>query len=253
MRLKPTTALLAFLVPFGALHCSDPGRTDSTLLDSLERVWAPAGEGQQEQTPVPENCRSVAVQRHVRVADTSGEASCLFDGASSQLACRTALGRSGEVTISDFASLSDFVEAGHSLGKITSLRELRRRGDSVWVTNHEYDELGRLVRSREERSEGELVYNYSDFDAAGRPRQALPTRATQQAFGCDAAPMAIEYSTARVSYRYQLSGGCGLTDYSVVEHYDVLGNRVRVERTNLEGAETTFEASAPLSTLLVCD
>jgi len=246
MRLDPTTALLALLVPLGGLHCSDPDRADSTLLE-LER----AGAAPVQLTPA--HCRSLASQRQVRVGGASGESSCQFDALSSQLACRTALGREGEISTSDFASPSDFVEAARALGKVTSLREVRRNGDSRWVTSHEYDELGRLVRSREERSEGELVYNYSDFDAAGRPRQALPTRATQQAFGCDAAPMAIEYSTARVSYRYQLSGGCGLTDYSVVEHYDVLGNRVRVERTNLEGAETTFEASAPLSTLLVCD
>ena len=36
-------ALIALLAPLAALGCSDPGRSDSTLLDELERIWAPSG------------------------------------------------------------------------------------------------------------------------------------------------------------------------------------------------------------------
>jgi hypothetical protein len=251
MRHETTTVLLALLVPLASTSCSDPGRSDSTLLDTLERVWAPAG--QESALPVGANCRSVAVQRSVRVNGASGESSCQFDRASSELACRTGLGRSGELTTSSFASPSDFVEAAHTLGKVTSLRELRRQGDSEWISNHEYDELGRLLRSRERRPEGELVYSYSDYDDAGRPRQALPTRATQQAWDCEAAAIDIEYAAATVSYHYQPPGGCGTREYSIVEQYDALGNRVRVERSGADGVETTFEASAPLATQTVCD
>jgi len=38
------------------------------------------------------------------------------------------------LTTSEFASASDFVEGARSLGKVTSLRELRRQGDGIWVT-----------------------------------------------------------------------------------------------------------------------
>jgi len=251
MRLETTTALLALLVPLGSLNCSDPGRSDATLLDTLERVWAPAG--RESALPVTDNCRSVAAQRNVRVGGASGESSCQFDRAGAQLACRTALGRSGEILTSSFASPSDFVEAAHTLGKVTSLREVRRRGDSEWITSHEYDELGRLVRSREQRLGGELIYSYGDFDDAGRPRQALPARATQQAWDCEAAAIDIEYGADSVSYHYQPPGGCGLRDYSIVEHYDGSGNPMRIERISADGVETTFKASAPLATQTVCD
>src|SRR5687767_11307536 len=224
MRLEPTSALLALLVPLGTLTCSDPDRADSTLLDSLERVWAPVG----QLTPAPEHCRSVASRQSVRVAGASGESSCRFDAASSQLACRMALGQSGELTTTDFASPSDFIEAAHALGKVTSLREVRRSGDSRWVTSHEYDELGRLIRSSEERPGGDRVYSYRDFDAEGRPRQGLPTRATTYTWGCEVAPFTIEYGDAigTVSYRYAASAACDQPGYSVIEQYDVLANRV---------------------------
>jgi hypothetical protein len=197
----------------------------------------------------------VASQRSVRVGAASGESSCRFDAESSALSCRTALGQDGELTTSEFASAYDFVEGGRSLGKVTSVREVRRQGDGTWVTSHEFDELGRLVRSREQRAEGDLVYAYRDFDAAGRPQQAAPTRETLAAWGCEAAPFSIEYDDAArsVSYRYAASARCDRAGYSVIERFDVLGNRVSIERSAVDGSETTFEAGAPSSTQTVCD
>jgi hypothetical protein len=258
MRLDTTTALLALLVPLGALSCSDPARSDSSLIDQLERVWAPSGQTElapPELTPPPSNCRSVASQRSVRVGGTSGESRCQFDAASSELSCRTALGQGGELTTAEFASASDFVEAARSLGKVTSLRELRREGDGTWVIRHDFDELGRLVGSREQRAEGDVVYTYRDFDAAGRPRQATPTRETLTTWGCEMAPFSVEYDDAArsVSYRYAASARCDRAGYSVIERYDVLGNRVSIERTGVDGSETTFEAGSPASTQTVCD
>lgn len=258
MRLDTTTALLALLVPLGALSCSDPGRSDSSLIDQLERVWAPAGQTEiapPELSLPPANCRSVASQRTVRVGAASGESSCQFDATSAELSCRTALGRDGELTTSEFASASDFVEGARSLGKVTSLREVRRQGDVTKVTSHDFDELGRLVRSREQRAEGDVVYTYRDFDAAGRPRQALPTRDTLAAFGCEVAPFSLEYDDAArsVSYRYAASARCDRPGYSVIERYDAFGNRVSVERSSVEGSELTFEAASPASTQTVCD
>jgi hypothetical protein len=233
MRLEPTAALLALLVPLGSLNCSDPERADSTLLGELERVWAPSGQ-LTPLTPLPAHCRAVASQRQVRVAGASGEARCQFDAASAQLACRTALGHDGELTTSEFASSSDFVEAAHALGKVTSLREVRRSGDSRWVTSHEYDELGRLIRSREERAGGDRVYSYRDFDAQGRPRQALPTRDTIYAWGCEVVPFTIEYgdATGTVSYRYAASAACDQPGYSIIEQYDALAPHQRRGQRN---------------------
>jgi len=258
MRLDTTTALLALLVPLGPLSCSDPGRSDSSLIDQLERVWAPSGQTElapPELTPPPANCRSVPAQRSVRVGATSGESSCQFDAASSELACRTALGQTGELTTSEFASASDFVEGARSLGKVTSLRELRRQGDGIWVTSHDFDELGRLVLSREQRAEGDVVYTYRDFDDAGRPQQATPTRETLAVWGCEVAPFSVEYDDAArsVSYRYAASARCDRAGYSVIERYDPLGNRVSSERTGAEGSQTTFEAGPPATTQTVCD
>jgi hypothetical protein len=205
--------------------------------------------------PPPANCRSVATQRSVRVGAASGESSCQFDAASAQLSCRTALGQSGELTTSEFASAYDFVEGARSLGKVTSLRELRREGPDTWLTSHEFDELGRLVRSSEQRAEGDVVYMYRDFDDAGRPRQASPTRETLAAWGCEVAAFSIEYDDAArsVSYRYAASARCDRPAYSQIERYDVLGNRVSIERSGADGSELTFEAGSPASTQTVCD
>ena len=258
MRLETTTALLALLVPLGAPGCSDPGRSDSSLIDQLERVWAPSGQTElapPELTPPPANCRTVAAQRSVRAGALSGESNCQFDAASSELSCRTALGARGELTTREFASSADFVEGARTMGKVTSLRELRRDGEGTWITSHDFDELGRLVRSREQRAEGEVVYTYGDFDGAGRPRQATPTRETLAAWGCEVAPFSVEYDDAArsVSYRYAASTRCDRAAHSVIERYDVLGNLVSSERAGTDGSELTFEAGSPASTQTVCD
>jgi hypothetical protein len=251
MRLRHTPALLAFLGTLGALNCSDPGNGDSNLLDELERIWAPAGAEPRDLTP--ENCRNVAVQRHVRVGEASGESSCQFDASTSSLSCRTALGSSGELTTTEFASLSDFIEAGRSRGKVTSSREVRTAGKREIVTEHEYDELGRLIVRREARPEGDIVYSYADFDDAGRPRSAQPTPATLEQWGCAAAPLTIEYGDARVRYQYRPAAGCGGTEYSVVERFDVSGNLIQSERFSPAGVEVMFEAGVPSATQLFCD
>ncbi|MEY2931808.1 MAG: hypothetical protein RL033_2557 [Pseudomonadota bacterium] len=251
MRLRHTPALLAFFGTLGALNCSDPGSSDSSLLVELERIWAPSESVQTDLTP--ENCRNVALQRTVRFGEASGEASCQFDASTAQLSCRTALGRTGEVTTNEFASLSDFIEAGHSPGKVTSLSEVRTLGRREIVTRHEYDELGRLILRREARPEGDIVYTYADFDESGRPRSAQPTPVTLEQWGCSVAPMTIEYGDVRVRYQYRPAAGCSQSDYSIVERFDVSGNLVQIERFSPAGVETLFEASAPAATQLLCD
>jgi hypothetical protein len=254
MRRTPTPALLAALLPLASLHCSDPERGDSALLDQLERIWAPSGQEQEQLTP-PSNCRSVASQRGVRSAGSSGQSSCQFDAETSELECRTALGQRGEISTSEFASLHDFVEAAHSLGKVTSLREVRGQGDQALVTSHDYDELGRLIRSRENRDQGEFVYGFSNFDAAGRPRTAQPSRATLATWGCEAAAYSIEYDdpARRVRQQYEASARCDTPAYSIVQRYDALGSLVQTQRESAEGIETLFEAGAPTTTATICE
>ncbi len=184
--------------------------------------------------------------------EASGEASCQFDASTAQLSCRTALGRTGEITINEFASLSDFIEAGRSPGKVTSLSEVRTLGRREIVTRHEYDELGRLILRREARPEGDIVYTYADFDESGRPRSAQPTPVTLEQWGCSVAPMTIEYGDVRVRYQYRPAAGCG-NEYSVVERFDGSGNLVQVDRFSPAGVETLFEASAPVASQLLCD
>jgi hypothetical protein len=253
MRHRPTRALLALLAPLGTFGCSDPAQGDSPLLDQLERVWAPSGQG--VLAPAPKGCRSVVSQRSVRVAGADGESSCQFDSATSQLRCRTALGRSGEIMVSEFASVADFVEAGEALGKVTSLREVRHVEGTALVTSHQFDELGRLIGSTEERPEGDVVYTYADFDAAGRPRQAVPSRATRDAWGCEAPPFALRYDDAArtLRYQYQPAAHCDQPGYSVLERFDLFGQRMRLERESPAGVETTFEAGAPAATQTLCE
>jgi hypothetical protein len=246
--------LAALLAPLAALSCSDPGRGDSGLLDELERMWAPTSAEPAEAAvdPTPPGCRTVAVQRNVRVGATSGASSCQFEPGSAVFSCRTALGHSGEATSSEFASLSDFIEAGRLRGKVTSLREVRTLGKRQSVTQHEYDDLGRLLTRHELRPEGDVVYRFADYDDLGRPRSAQPTRATLEQWACAAAPMTIEYGEARVRYQYRPPASCNLSEYSVVERFDVTGNLVRIERFSPAGVETLFEADAAAATQLLC-
>jgi hypothetical protein len=255
MRLGNTTALLAFLAPLCGLSCSDPGRSDSNLLDELERIWSPSGAEPAEPAidTTPENCRNVAVQRTVRVGQSSGESSCQFDAATSLYSCRTALGAKGEVTSSEFASLADFIEAGRTRGKVTSLREVRTLGKRVIVTRHEYDDLGRLVLRHESRPEGDVVYTYGDYDDAGRPRTGQPTTATLEQWGCSVAPLTIEYGDTRVRYQYVPATGCNSSPYSLVERFDVTGNLQQIERYSPAGMESLFEADTASATQLLCD
>lgn len=256
MSFRHTTALLALLGPLTALSCSDPGRSDSNLLDELERLWTPSGAEpgmDSAAAPVPESCRNVAAQRQVRVGEASGEASCEFVASTSLFSCRLALGASGELFTSEYASLSDFIEAGRARGKVTSLREVRKMGRRETTIRHEYDELGRLIARHEARPEGDVVFTYSDHDELGRPRAAQPTALTLEQWGCSVAPLTIEYGEQRVRYQYRPAAACRESEYSIVERFDSSGNLLRTERFSPAGVETLFEADAPTATQLVCD
>jgi len=253
MRLRHTPALLGLLVPMGTFACSDANIVNPRLVDLIEHNAGPMNSPMTELSAAPEGCRSVASASAVRLGGTTGDMRCNFDEATAQLACRTAAGDLSQTTTSEFASVSDFVEAA-ILGKVTSLREVRQEGGTTSIVSHEFDELGRLVKSSEERALGNVVYSYGDFDALGRPQSAQPNAATRATFGCDAPPLSIEYSdeVGTVAFHHLLPSACGSADFSLVEYYDLLGNRVRVERDGADGSETRFEASA-LSAQVACE
>ena len=253
MRLRHTPALLGLLVPMGTFGCSDANLVNPKLVDLIEHNASPMNSPMTELSAPPEGCRSLAAASSVRVGSTTGDMRCNFDEATAQLACRTAAGDLSQTTTSQFASVSDFVEAA-VLGKVTSLREERLQDGATSVVSHEFDELGRLVRSSEERALGNVVYSYGDYDDLGRPQSALPSAATRAAWSCDAPPLAIEYGdeVGTVAFHHLLPGACAGADFSVTEYYDVLGNRVRIERDGAEGLETSFEGT-PLSAQVACE
>jgi hypothetical protein len=253
MRLRHTTALLGLLVPMGTFACSDANLVNPKIVDLIEHNGSPMNSPMTELSPAPEGCRSVASASSVRVGDTAGDMRCNFDEATAQLACRTAAGDLNQMTTSQFASTADFVEAA-ALGKVTSLREERLQDGTTSVVSHEFDELGRLVRSREERALGNVVYQYGDYDVLGRPQSASPSAATRAAWECDAPPLVIEYGdeVGTIAFHHLLPGACQGADFSVIEYYDPLGNRVRIERDGADGLETRFEGT-PLSAQVACE
>jgi len=237
----------------GTFGCSDANLVNPKLVDLIEHNASPMNSPMTELSAPPEGCRSLAAASSVRVGRTTGDMRCNFDEATAQLACRTAAGDLSQTTTSQFASVSDFVEAA-VLGKVTSLREERLQDGATSVVSHEFDELGRLVRSTEERALGNVVYSYGDYDDLGRPQSALPSAATRAAWSCDAPPLAIEYGdeVGTVAFHHLLPGTCAGADFSVTEFYDLLGNRVRIERDGAEGLETSFEGT-PLSAQVACE
>jgi hypothetical protein len=237
----------------GTLACSDANLVNPKIVDLIEHNGSPMNSPMTELSAAPEGCRSLASASSVRLGSTTGDMHCSFDEATSQLACRTAAGDLSQTTTSDFASVSDFVEAA-GLGKVTSLRDVRTENGATNVITHEFDELGRLVRSSEERALGNVVYSYGDYDDLGRPQSAQPSAATSATWSCDAPPLAIEYSDelGTVAFHHLLPAACGTPDFSLIESYDLLGNRVRIEQDGADGLETRFEGT-PLAAQVACD
>src|SRR5690606_13809907 len=105
--------------------------------------------------------------------------------------CELSAGSRRISSVTEYASLADFIEAGHTLGKSTSLAETRVENGKTRRTRHRYDELGRLVRSIEAAHDVTTVTAYADYDAQGRPRFAVSTR-SGAADDCDTWQTSIE-------------------------------------------------------------
>jgi hypothetical protein len=203
----------------------------------------------------PEGCRSFATLGRIDVGAGAEELRCGFDAGSAEQRCEWSAGGARASSITEYASPADFVEAGHTLGKLTSLSETFVENGRERRVRHRYDELGRLVRSLEEAPGRSRVTAYADYDADGRPR-----RATEETSGgvddCGVWLVSIEYAdaTRTVSRRTRPRepGRCGFTERTLVERFDGAGNRVSVVAADGAGVRDSFVAHHASSTARVC-
>jgi hypothetical protein len=201
-------------------------------------------------------CRSFAALGDVRVADQPGALSCRFDAATSEHRCEIATEQARLSSVTEYASLADFVEAGHSVGKLTSLRETRNEGKDVHHTQYQYDELGRVVRSVEEGQGMTRVTRYSDYDTAGRPRHARTEPLGGDESGCAVHLVSIEYSDASRTVvsrsRSSAPERCGFDERTVIERYDGVGNRISVDAADGGGIASLYRAPSASKIERVC-
>jgi hypothetical protein len=205
--------------------------------------------------PDPEGCRSFATLASVDVGDSTGELRCRFDVASAEHRCELSLGGGFTSTVTEYASLADFVEAGHTLGKHTSLVETRIEKGQLHRLRHGYDELGRLVRSVDDSPGQTVVTRYFDHDGEGRPQRATSAAGGAEG-GCHEWLETIEYAEdhATVSRRSRARDPerCGFGERTLVERYDGAGNRVGAVSADAAGIGASFVARHPTATERVC-
>lgn len=251
---RTTSALLAVLASLATLHCSSAELEGASGGGSLAPVDV-TPLAFTDATSAAEGCRNLPASVSVRLGAVSGSSSCRFDTGAVALNCQLSAGRLSKSTSSEYASVEDFVEAGHTLGKITSLRDVETTNAGERVTSHAYDELGRLARSTQTDASGSRVYHYGAYDDEGRPHSALPDTATLAAAPCEAPALAIDYDDqlGRVVFHYQPGAECFEPDFRVLEQYDAFGNLQRVERQFEAASETTFVASTAGDLQAICD
>jgi YD repeat-containing protein len=204
--------------------------------------------------PDPAGCRSFATLGSVDVGRQTGELRCAFDAASSEHRCEMMAGGERVSSVTEYASLADFIEAGHTVGKATSLGERHVENGETRRTSHHYDELGRLVRSIEETGARRTVIAYADYDAQGRPQRAR-ARSTGED-DCGAWVTQIEYSDALRSVarrsRPEHPERCGFTESTLVERYDGAGHRVQIDTADGAGVARSFVARGASASVRVC-
>ncbi|HWO13544.1 MAG TPA: hypothetical protein VNN80_28780 [Polyangiaceae bacterium] len=202
----------------------------------------------------PEGCRSFAALGAVLVNDTPGRQRCAFDPARAEQRCEIAAGGEHLSSVTEYASLADFVEAGRHVGKVTGLGETYEEAGEKRRVSYRYDELGRLLRRVEEALDGTSVTWYADYDAVGRPRRA--TTEHEGADECNAWVAQIEYSdlerTVVERSRPRDAARCGFAERTRLERYDAAGNRVSVEAADGGGMERLFATHRAESTTRVC-
>jgi hypothetical protein len=238
---RPALAAFALFAPLFGSHCRAP---DARQVPASEVISD------------SDACRSFAALGEVRIADRPGALSCRFDATTSEHRCEIATEQDRLSSVTEYASLADFVEAGHSVGKRTSLRETRTEGAVVHHVQYHYDELGRVVRSVEDERGATRVMRYSDYDAAGRPRHGRSEPLGADESGCGWRVLSFEYSdaTRTVLQRSRSSDPerCGFDEQTVIERYDAVGNRISVDAADGGGVASSYRASSAFRTERVC-
>jgi hypothetical protein len=236
---RHTSALFALLaaLPLG-LHCRGPEAAPSVGVEVANE----------------QGCRSFAALGSVRVNDVPGSQRCVFDAARAEHRCELSVGGERSSSVTEYASLADFVEAGQHVGKITSLSELVEEGGQRRRVSYRYDELGRVSRRIEEHAGRTNVTRYADYDDVGRPRRA--TLALGGDPECGSWVAHIQYSdperTVLERARPQDPERCGFGERTRVERYDAAGNRVSVETADGGGMARLFATRRADSTARVC-
>jgi hypothetical protein len=239
---RPALAALTLFAPL--LLCSHCRAPDARQAPGSEVVSDPDG------------CRSFAALGDVRVDDRPGELSCRFDAATSEHRCDITTEQTRLSSVTEYASLADFVEAGHRVGKQTSLSETRTEGGIVHHVRHHYDELGRVVRSVEEAHGTALVTRYSEYDAEGRPRRGRTEPLGGDDSGCGVRLVSFEYSDAARSVLQRSRPAdpqrCGFDERTVIERYDAAGNRISADAADGGGVASLYRAPSAARTERVC-
>jgi YD repeat-containing protein len=218
------------------------------------RVSEPASDSAGVLVSDPDGCRSFASLGGVSLGESPGEQRCRFDPVAAEHRCDIDV--SGELvsSVTQYASLADFVEAGRALGKVTSLAETRVEDGEPRRIAHRYDELGRLVRRLDEGRSTTTRTTFADHDAHGRPRQATEESSGQRT-PC-VVRVDIEYRDAeRTVLRHSRPAEperCGFSQQTVIERYDAAGNRVSIEAADGAGVERRFATHRTAATERVC-
>jgi hypothetical protein len=188
------------------------------------------------------------------VGESTGEQRCRFDPVAAEHRCDIEVGGDIVSSVSEYASLADFVEAGRALGKVTSLAETRVEQGEPRRISHRFDELGRLVRSLDEGRSETTRTTFADYDAQGRPRRASQESAGQR-LPC-VVQVSIEYRdherTVLRRSRPADAERCGFAERTVIERYDAAGNRVSIEAADGAGVERRFATHRTAATERVC-
>jgi YD repeat-containing protein len=202
----------------------------------------------------PDGCRSFATLGGVDVGEQAGALRCRFDAESAEHRCEVLVDGEFASSVTEYASLADFVEAGHTLGKQTSLAETRVEKGQTRRLSYRYDELGRLVRSLDEAPGLRRVTVFADHDEQGRPRSATAESGDED--DCGGWLVRIEYADAlgTVSQRSRPRDPerCGFAGRTLVERYDGVGNRVGAVAADAAGIGDSFVARHPTAIARVC-
>ena len=176
---------------------------------------------------------------------------CSFDANNATDRCEMAMmGETFSVTTA-YDSVADFIEEGSATGLVKAKTEtVNEPGTEPKVETYTYDGQGQLLRSVEDRSEGVLTTDYSNYDEKGRPLQAVLSF-----INCDGLPIELAYDdvgrTMSTTFLPDVGSDCGFSERTDVDTFDEHGNFIKAEEGGSD-PRIVFSATV-VSTEEVCD